>query len=251
MEVLPGVHKVEGVRGGNVFLLEEPQGLTLVDAGLPGSHGRILRFVQSLGRDPRDLKAIIITHGHIDHMGGASQLRQRTGAQVWVHGAEVGNNAKGHPIVFPWSIPKPFRPWLSPRLPADRLLEDGEVLPVLGGLRVLHTPGHTPGSICLLLERHQALFTGDMLLSNGQRLSRSIFFPGSNAQDYWQSLRRLAALEFQAVLPGHGPPLLQEGSQRLHTLLELYSTAKPGWWRAIRNVPGLMKFGRAFMERRR
>jgi glyoxylase-like metal-dependent hydrolase (beta-lactamase superfamily II) len=251
MEVLPGVHWVEGIRGGNVFLLEEPQSLTLVDAGLPGSHDRILRFIQSLGRESKDLKAVVITHGHIDHLGSAAALRRRTGAQVWAHAAEVTRDAEGNPLVTQWSNPGPLRRWLSPRLTADRLLEDGEVLPVLGGLQVLHTPGHTPGSICLLLERHQALFTGDMLLSNGQRLSRSFFFPGANPQDYWQSLRRLAALEFQAVLTGHGPPCLQEGPQRLRTLLDLYSTAKPGWWRAIRNIPGLMKFGRAFMERRR
>ncbi|MSQ41215.1 MAG: MBL fold metallo-hydrolase [Dehalococcoidia bacterium] len=110
-----------------------------------------------------------------------------------------------------WSTPRLLRGWLFPKAPAGRLLEDGDVLPVLGGLRVIHTPGHTPGSMCLLLERHQALFVGDMLLSNGKRLSRSLFFPGSNAQDYRQSLHRLAALEFQAVLQGHGPPCLQEG----------------------------------------
>ncbi|MSQ41216.1 MAG: MBL fold metallo-hydrolase [Dehalococcoidia bacterium] len=82
MEVLPGVHWIRGVRGGNVFLLEAPQGLTLVDAGLPGSHGKILRFIGSMGRRPEELRAVIITRSHPDHMGSASALRRRTGAQV-------------------------------------------------------------------------------------------------------------------------------------------------------------------------
>ena len=219
MELLPGVHWIRGVRGGNVFLLEEPQALTLIDAGLPGSADRILSYIRSIGREPQELRAIVITHSHPDHAGGAAKLRERTGAQVWAHRADTVQGATAHPLVRFWGAPGPLGAWLFPKVTVDRVLEGSETLPVLGGLRVLHTSGHTPGSICLLLERYQALFTGDMVIGNGLRLSRSLFFPGSNAQDYWHSLRRLAAMAFQVVLTGHGPPCLQEGSLRLHTLL--------------------------------
>lgn len=251
MEVLPGVHWIRGVRGGNVFLLEEPQALTLVDAGLPGSAGRILTYLRTLGHAPQDLKTILITHGHPDHAGGAAKLRELTGAEVWAHRADTVQDSKGRPFVRFWGAPRPLASWLLPKVNVDGVLEGSETLPVLGGLRALHTPGHTPGSLCLSLERHQALFTGDMLLSNGHRLSRPLFFPGSNQRDYWQSLHHLAALEFQAALPGHGQPCLAEGSQRLQRLLALYSQAGPWWWRAVRNVPGLVKFGVSLLERHR
>ena len=90
-----------------------------------------------------------------------------------------------------------------------------------------------------------------MLLANGQRFSRPLSFPGTSTQDYWESIQRLSSLEFQAALPGHGQPVLEGGSQRVRTLLELYSDAAPRWWRAIRNIPVLMRFGMSILGRQR
>ena len=251
MELLPGVHWIKTVRGGNAFLLADQEGLVLVDAGLPGSADKVLRYVRSLGRSPEELRSIVITHAHPDHFGGAAKLRKQTGAEIRVHRDDVGYDAQGAPHILLRGSPMGLGTRLFPKVPVDRLLEDEEVVPILGGLRVLHSPGHTPGSVCLLLERHEALFTGDMLLTTGRRFSRPLPFPGTNVQDYWRSLHGLTSLEFQAALPGHGRPFLEGGSQRLHLLLELYSEAAPRWWRAVRNIPVLMKFAMSFVGKQR
>ena len=251
MELLLGIHWIKGVRGGNVFLLVDQEALTLVDTGLPGSTRKVLRYIQSLGRDPAHLRAIVITHAHPDHFGSTAELRRRTGAQVLVHRDDVGIDADGSAYALLPTGRRRLGARFLPHVPVDRMMEEGEVLPALGGLRVLHTPGHTPGSIYLLLEGSQALFTCDMLLANGQRFSRPLSFPGTNTQDYWESIQRLSSLEFQAALPGHGQPVLEGGSQRVRTLLELYSDAAPRWWRAIRNIPVLMRFGMSILGRQR
>ena len=82
---------------------------------------------------------------------------------------------------------------------------------LLGGLRVVHTPGHTPGSVCYLLEREGLLFSGDTLFSNGERVSRTVPFPGYNRADYVASLRSLAEMDFGILCGGHGAPLLRRG----------------------------------------
>ena len=100
---------------------------------------------------------------------------------------------------------------------------------MLGGLQVLHTPGHTPGSVCLLLPEHRVLFTGDMLLADGRRFRRPVYFPGTNLGDYRTSVERLAGLTFNTACVGHGKPLLEGGAVRLQEMLEHYAWMSPRW----------------------
>ncbi|MFC2059323.1 MBL fold metallo-hydrolase, partial [Chloroflexota bacterium] len=176
MEVIPGVYQL-GVRWANVILLVGEE-ITLVDTGWGGSSKKILNFINQLGRSPSDITRIIITHDHIDHAGNVAQLQKLCAARVAVHKADApyvsGERRQPIPIsnkalAFPL---RPFRPVINTE-PAtvDIILEDGDEFDSPIGLKVIHTPGHTPGSICLLSEEKSLLIIGDALNNRRGRLS--------------------------------------------------------------------------------
>lgn len=232
MEIRPGIHQIPGLKWSNAFLLVEESGLTLIDGGLPGDGSKILRYINHLDHNPRDLRRIILTHSHPDHSGPMKELSQLSGARIAVHPSDTRTRTKtgerwlhypGQPPALNWNLP------FLRSIPAHEILEDGQVLPVMGGLQVLHTPGHTPGSVCFHLPEHGVLFTGDMLLANGRRFRRPVYFPGTNLGDYRASMERLAGLSFDTACVGHGEPLLAEGTARLQEMLANYQWLSPRW----------------------
>ena len=204
------------------YLIESERGLTLVDAGWPRYQRRVLKKMQALGRD--DLTLIFITHAHLDHYGSAASLRRLTGAPVAIHRADAEAIAQGETPVgsvrgwsgrLMWQLLRLGEPLLRLEpTPADIVLEDGDSLDTYGlDAEVLHTPGHTPGSACLIVERRVA-FVGDLLSTSGRpRVQHSYAHDWSLIST---SLARLKALEPEWVYAGHGRhPLSGAGLQRL------------------------------------
>lgn len=144
----------------------------------------------------RRVETIVLTHAHFDHIGAVSAIAAQTGAPVAVHEADaeaILSAERNGGLVFGFDIQAP---------PADRLLADGEAVEAAGlELAVLHTPGHTPGSICLYGYSH--LFSGDTLFAGS--VGRTDF-AGGNPDAMARSVTRLAALPDETVVhPGHGP----------------------------------------------
>lgn len=216
MEIAPGVHAVR-LLNVYAFLIDEPQ-LTLIDAGLIGSAGRLQRHIERIGRSPDDLARIICTHAHPDHIGGVRELAGEREVEVLMHPADldgltvtlrdaVANRNRGQLIAYFTRHPGEATP-----------VEDGQVLPILGGLRVVHTPGHTPGSICLYAERLKLLFVGDTLqVIRGKVTFASRVFsedlPLARA-----SVARLAELDVQTIAFSHYPPLRDGANEVLRAL---------------------------------
>jgi len=205
MLIIPGVYKVMGVKGANVYLIVEENGLSLVDTGFEGSDDAILDFIQgTLGASPDDIRYIIITHGHPDHCGALPDLIDITEAEVFVHEKDIE-------LVKKWTR-------LSDIGFINKLRGD-EIIDVLGGLKVIHTPGHTPGSIVLLKEK-DVVFTGDVVLVNKDG---SLSLPKEEyTMDMMrekESVRKLAQYDFNILLPGHGPPILEEAKKKLLLML--------------------------------
>lgn len=213
MEILKNIHQVPGVMA-NSYLLVEPDGLTLINSGLPGSAKRILQYVEDLGRSPRDLQRILITHADMDHVGGLGALRKATGARVFSSAVESRAMAEGHSsrsvktggnsarrILF--SLLGRF--FSSKPGPADELLTDGQRLPFAGGMQVVETVGHTPGHLSFYSPGTGVLFTGDSIIADEKGLQ------GSRPMYTWdpvkaaEAVRRQAALGARIVCPGHGP----------------------------------------------
>lgn len=210
MEIAPGVHQVR-MLGADAFLLAEER-LTLIDAGMVGSRLTLERYLRRIGRSLGELERIICTHGHPDHIGGVSELvRDRDDVEVLIHPDDLAG------------LRLPLREVLAPtddramrrgriiqyltRTPADpTTIEDGAELPLIGGLRVVHTPGHTPGSICLYASRDRIVFTGDVLqVVRGRLTYASAFFSHDHAGAR-ASIERLAALDVEAIALSHYPP---------------------------------------------
>lgn len=143
-----------------------------------------------------DIQLIILTHSHWDHIAEASLLKKKLEIPLCIHKEDAGNlitpGSDGLPLFFPVEGVAP-----------DRYLADGEILSV-GDLKicVIHTPGHTPGGICLYLENEKVLISGDTLF---QGTIGNLSFPTARPVLMWDSLKKLAKLPSETrVIPGHG-----------------------------------------------
>jgi len=227
-EVLPGVYQI-GMGYVNAFLITGDDGLALVDSGLPRKKDPILSAVAGAGRQPADLKHILITHHHIDHMGSLGDLMEATGAKSYVHPLDspIVRGDRPQPGPNPASLLGKFAGPLLARFgpapttaPVDIEVADGEELAIAGGIRALHTPGHTPGHLAFLLARDGGLlFAGDAA-ANIIRLGLPIGMFTADRQQAKESIRKLAALEFEVACFGHGRVLKGEANLKFRRLAE-------------------------------
>jgi glyoxylase-like metal-dependent hydrolase (beta-lactamase superfamily II) len=215
MAITPDVYELPLTRV-KVDLILEPD-LTLIDTGYRGSRSRIVSAIAGHGRSIDELTQVICTHGHPDHAGGARALGQ-SGASIYIHPADgaalatTWRTAIRHPSrgrIFAAMTPQPeeFIP-----------IVDGDVLPVLGGLEVVHTPGHTPGSVCLYGARDRVLFVGDALQ---RRLGRVTYASGLYSDDHAaakRAVKRLAALDVETIVFSHYPALHEGAATTLAAL---------------------------------
>ena len=257
MELTPGVHRIEGINGSNAVLLVDEQ-MAVVDTGVPGNGDAIVSYINGLGRSPNDLRWIVATHFHHDHSGSAAELHELTGAQVVAHQAETepgpdgklllrkGNEGERPPAWYRWMLGRggQRRPQQAVRIhdtEVHQTVEHGDVLPLMGGLRMLHTPGHTPGSVCVLLEGPQVLFLGDSVLNNIDRLSRPLMWDRSRRRQLDASLHTLRELEAQVACFGHGPPETEQVMDKVRFLTDRPYDL-PTWRIAWRNRRTLRAF---------
>jgi len=213
MKIIDNVFVIPGVVA-NPYILVDADGLTVIDAGLPRSEKKILAYVASLGKSARDVKRIILTHADLDHVGGLAALQKATGASTYASKLEADAIAAGKPsrqtkpsgfsvmrLVF--ALMRPF--FKATPFQVDEILTDGQILPALGGLRVIDTAGHTPGHISLFAPTVGILFCGDSMVTdeNGIHGSRSgLTWDNAKAKE---AVRKQSALGARIVCSGHGP----------------------------------------------
>ena len=204
-----------GVWGANVFLLVG-NNLTLVDTGFKGRATHTLKEVRQLGYSPSDIANIIITHHHADHIGSLAALKKATRAKVIAHPADApyidGRLPQPGPARPEWlskALAPLHRLWGAAPAAVDILVNDGDELPILGGIRVFHTPGHTPGSISLFLLQERLIIVGDVLAHRHRLSLPSKVFTVNLAQEI-QSIKKVASLDFDIICFGHGSPLVHQ-----------------------------------------
>jgi glyoxylase-like metal-dependent hydrolase (beta-lactamase superfamily II) len=219
MQVAPGIHRL-GKGLVNSYLVETAGEVTIVDAGAPSYWGDLPAELAAMGRTLTDVRSVVLTHGHPDHIGYAERIRRERATPVLVHEldaalarGEVPNPSKG-------LGPTRLRPLLGfllfgvthgllriPRVAEVSTFGDGATLEVPGSPRVILVPGHTPGCAALLFEAHDALFVGDAFATYSVTTGRhgpAIAPFTADPDRALTSLARLDGLEAAFVLPGHG-----------------------------------------------
>ena len=215
MEIVPGIHQVDGVNG-NCFIIVRDE-LTIIDTGMPKNSTKIVKYIQDiLKRKPTDIETIVLTHFHIDHVGDAGDLKKLSGAKVAIHEADADYVAGkktppvpggGMGIIVKVLMPLFFR---SKPVEPDIQINDGDTI---AGLTAIHTPGHTPGSICLFDPASKILFVGDLLRFTGNKIDIGPLPLDSG--EVQQSIDKIAALDFDIMLSGHGVPLRPDASVKV------------------------------------
>jgi glyoxylase-like metal-dependent hydrolase (beta-lactamase superfamily II) len=225
IEVIPGVHQIT-VRYANMFLIAEEK-LTLIDTGFQGSIRYIMEVIRQLGRSVSEISLIILTHNHLDHFGGLEDLLKLTKARVAIHQSDIigadeiipypgGNHLTrllGNPVLSP--IRKRL---LMDAEGIDIILHDNEVFDVLGELRVVPTPGHTPGSISLYAPRQKLLFVGDALKNRQNILRLPLRTASTDLKETLSSINRMAELDVNILCFGHGHPMINNVQEKLQAL---------------------------------
>lgn len=221
MQIAPGVHRL--VAGyANVYLCVEDEGLTLVDSGTPRQATKILNAIRSLGQEAGKLRRILITHADFDHVGSAAALQRMTNASVLASAATAAYLRLGRSsphIQAPLGLlGNLFNRYEAVPDDALEILEDGRDVPVLGGLRVLPTPGHTPDHHAFHSVSRGVLFCGDALGVRSGQLNLPPAFITANRKAAKESARMLLTLAPAVFACGHGEPLASPDAHDLQLL---------------------------------
>lgn len=232
--VAPGVHRL-GDHGVNFYLIEDPDGLVLVDAGTPAHLAQLRTLLAGLGHSPADVRAVLLTHGHADHTGLTHPL-QEAGADLWIHERDAAilrdgprssmRHAKPERSMLPYLLRRPSAlalplslarsgAFTAPAVRGARVFDADQVLKeVPGAPRAVVLPGHTPGSTAYHLPDRGLLFSGDALVTVdafsdrvGPTIVSRCFTHDSGAA--LTALDRLAGLPADLLLPGHGEPFTE------------------------------------------
>jgi len=219
VEIVPSIHWVQGVNANCYVLVGEE--LTLIDTGMAKKPQKIQAYITGeLHRSLSDVKTIILTHAHSDHTGGLAELKRMTGAKAAIHSAEADYLAGIKKLPIPKGVVGVLFKTLGPLITAERvkpdiILNDGDII---SGLKVIHIPGHTPGSIALLDSARKVLFTGDTLRYRNGMVEGPVerFTPDMTMA--LKSVEKLKALEFDVMLCGHGTPLKGNAGEMVRNL---------------------------------
>jgi hydroxyacylglutathione hydrolase len=221
MEIIPGVHRIDGVRGANAYLVVGEDEMLVIDTGMPGNAKRIAAYIERLGKRLPDVKFIILTHADLDHSGSAAGLRRMTGAKLAIHAGDaqiLRGKESFKTIRGPLGLVAKLAMRLLPFRPAEPdiiVTADSEIK----GFKIVHVPGHTGGSICVY-KPGKVIFVGDALRSdsngNPKPPSRISSLDDTKAR---ASLATISALDFATLLPGHGAPVMDNASQKVKNMV--------------------------------
>ncbi len=221
MQLAPSLHRI-GNGMVNVYLIADDTGVTLIDAGIPGLWPELVAELDAMGSSLDDIRGVILTHGDSDHLGFAERLRSEYGVTIYVHDGDA-SQARGETKVKnpSWGKVK-LGPLLSFLWYAGRrggmsvtpieevtTVRDGDVLDLPGAPRIIHTPGHSPGSIAIHSAPVDALFVGDAMTTRHVLTGAEGPQPAPFTHDPETALNSLArwhGVDARWVLPGHGSP---------------------------------------------
>lgn len=232
--ILPGFYTFSGLLMGRVYMSDDPDGMTLIDTGIDFTADRILRQLNEAGRKPTDIKRILLTHGHSDHIGGLPKLKAASGAEVICSTGERPFVEGKAPIVTPPAESVKgiaslmiAKPQTLKGTPVDRTLDDGDVLPeVMGGLHVIATPGHSPAHIAFWQPERRVLIVGDVMMNLFGNVRLPFAAYTVDMEEDKRSVAKLTQYDAEVVCFGHGKPITQYGSEAIRAFARKIGAAQ-------------------------
>jgi glyoxylase-like metal-dependent hydrolase (beta-lactamase superfamily II) len=218
-----GLYLLERAGNSNCYLIEGAHGLTLFDTGHPSSAPRIIAEIERNGFAVKDIEAIVLSHGHFGHAGGARGLLERHRVKVFAHPADIPA-VKGHAEAPRSPGLRLRRLWRGLRYPYRPLevlvpIDEGDTLRPLPQWQVLRLAGHTRGSIGLFHPGDRVLLCGDALNNRGRRL---VIPEDGHCEDptaAQETARKMGTLDLEVLGCGHGPAVLRGAGLKVQDLL--------------------------------
>lgn len=209
--------------GVHVYMLDGgADGLVLIDAGFPDKQNAIYDGIRNLGRQVDEVKHIVLTHAHPDHIGGLAALARMTGAETWMHEIDAPIAEKGTGFRYLKRAPELvpgllYRAVYKPggsvgAAKIDHKVKGGDVLPIAGGLRAIHLPGHCAGQIALLWDSRRALFAGDVC-TNILGLNSPVGY--EDEAEGRRSQKKICNYDYDLACFGHGGPLVGDAARKM------------------------------------
>jgi glyoxylase-like metal-dependent hydrolase (beta-lactamase superfamily II) len=207
--------------GAGVYLVSTGGDLALIDTGFRNKATVIMRRIYRLGLSPSRIGYIIVTHHHPDHIGSLAAIKKITKARIIAHKADVpyieGSLLQTGPYrsaIYKF-IASGLRGMLNTEpVGVDMQVDDAQELPIAGGISIIHTPGHTPGSMCVYLKQKNLVFCGD-LVSHGLGIKLPSLAFTADIPQLKQSVRKLAEHDFDILCFGHGLPIRHNAGKQL------------------------------------
>ncbi len=232
VEVAPNVYRIRtmGDFVNTIVFREEDSSITLVDTGYKRAPARIVEGLAAIGGHLNDVQRIILTHAHSDHIGGAAELVRHAGLSgVAIHRDDVEFAESG--VAPPLDVDSTAgriltrfgRAKFDP-VKASTVLSDGEELPVAGGLKILHTPGHSPGHISLLHATSDTLITGDAIWNMTSRMTWPVALFCSSHRLNQRTAHTLGEVDYEHVAFTHGPHINGRGREAIRGFLQRKGT---------------------------
>jgi len=225
-EVIPGVLMVERTWGCNVYFIPG-ENATMIDAGFPMDQRTLQRQVGESDESNGRIGTVVATHYHLDHVGSIGKLKELFGTQVMAHSEDAGV-MEG---VVPYErfkldrLRSIYYAALGPlfkyeHVGVDVRLTEGDMIDAMGGLQVIHLPGHTRGSIALYQSERGILFSGDTIRNEKGIVEGPppLFSPGIE-EAFWCIKEKVLSLGFETLLPGHGSPVIGGASSAVEQMM--------------------------------
>ncbi len=224
-QVKGNIYLLESAGFVNIYAIVRDSGVLIIDTGTPGKAETIIKELAGINVKPSDIKAIVITHAHPDHAGSCAALSDKSPAKIYVHRNDfdilLGKAPLPEPRYFVEKlssfITKHFWKYTPPKhaIPVD----EHSAIQDFGDFRIIHTPGHTPGSISILDAKDGTLFCGDVINNRGNSLTGPLKYFTIDAGQAWHSVEKLGVLNFNTLCPGHGTWIPENAQQKIQDLL--------------------------------